>query len=259
MILKKQTANKQEIESWNNDGFIFIKGDEIFDDETKKKIISEVDDMDNWTDQIGKSFFYYEESIDSSRGKILNRIEYFFDYSKYLNSIFRGNDFINYISSLCGQTLVLYKEKINFKYPDTSGFEPHQDAQAGWDQHGHTFHVSIGVSIDPSNKKNGALELVRGKHKNGLIGNMFEPISSEVVNSLDWEMFETDPLDLIIFNSYTPHRSSKNYSNNRRRMLFLTYNFLSEGDAREEYFRDKRKSFPPDIERDKNSSYSYKI
>ena len=46
----------------------------------------------------------------SAYASILNRIEYFFDYSKYLNSIFRGNDFINYISSLCGQTLVLYKE-----------------------------------------------------------------------------------------------------------------------------------------------------
>ncbi|MDA7815681.1 phytanoyl-CoA dioxygenase family protein [Porticoccaceae bacterium] len=258
MILKKIATDK-DIESWNNDGFLYIKGDEIFDAQARKRIISEVDDMDSWVDQIGKSFFYYEENIDSSRGKILNRVEYFLDYSKYLNSIFRGEEFVSFISSLCGQSLVLYKEKVNFKYPNASGFEPHQDAQAGWGQHGHTFHMTIGISIDPSNKQNGALELARDKHRNGLIGDMFKPISPEVVNSLHWEMFETDPLDIIIFDSYTPHRSSENVSNNRRRMLFLTYNYASEGDVREKYFNDKRKSFPPDIERDGNTNYSYKI
>tara|TARA_B100000963_G_scaffold24323_1_gene18185 strand:+ start:9049 stop:9825 length:777 start_codon:yes stop_codon:yes gene_type:complete len=252
-------VNSQDIDSWNENGFLFIKGNKIFDSETRKRIISEVDDMDNWVDQVGKSFFYYEENMDPSRAKVLNRIEYFLDYSRYLSSIFRGEDFVNFISSLCGQPLVLYKEKVNYKYPNTSGFEPHQDAQAGWGAHGHTFHLSVGVSIDPSTKKNGALELVRKQHKKGLIGEMFKPISQDVVDSLQWEMFETDPLDIIIFDSYTPHRSSKNFSDARRRMLFLTYNYLSEGDAREIYFKDKRKSFPPDIERDKNTDYSYKI
>ena len=76
MILKKIATDK-DIESWNNDGFLYIKGDKIFDAQARNRIISEVDDMDSWVDQIGKSFFYYEENIDSSRGKILNRVEYF--------------------------------------------------------------------------------------------------------------------------------------------------------------------------------------
>ena len=54
-------VNSQDIDSWNENGFLFIKGNKIFDSETRKRIISEVDDMDNWVDQVGKSFFYYEE------------------------------------------------------------------------------------------------------------------------------------------------------------------------------------------------------
>jgi hypothetical protein len=45
----------------------------------------------------------------------------------------------------------------------------------------------------------------------------------------------------------------------QRRNLYLTYNRASEGDHREKYFADKRKSYPPDLEREPGKEYSFKV
>ncbi len=42
-------------------------------------------------------------------------------------------------------------------------------------------------------------------------------------------------------------------------MLYITYNKLSEGDSREQYYTDKRNNYPPDIERDPDKDYSFKV
>ena len=45
------------------------------------------------------------------------------------------------------------------------------------------------------------------------------------------------------FHSRTPHRSGPNTSALARRALYPTYNALSEGDLREEYYREKLATF----------------
>jgi hypothetical protein len=44
-----------------------------------------------------------------------------------------------------------------------------------------------------------------------------------------------------------------------RRIYFATYNRASEGDHLEKYYADKRKNFPPDIEREDGRVYTYKV
>ena len=50
-----------------------------------------------------------------------------------------------------------------------------------------------------------------------------------------------------------------NFSNNKRRMIFLTYNKKIYGDHRLEHFADKRRNFPPNIEREKGKKYIFHI
>ena len=57
------------------------------------------------------------------------------------------------------------------------------------------------------------------------------------------------------FDSYIPHRSGPNRSEQPRRALYITYNRASEGSYREKYYRCKRDVFPPDIERDPKKDY----
>lgn len=55
------------------------------------------------------------------------------------------------------------------------------------------------------------------------------------------------------------HASGPNKTDKPRRIIYTTYAKKSEGDLRDRYYADKRKSFPPDIERDPNQTYEYKI
>ena len=43
------------------------------------------------------------------------------------------------------------------------------------------------------------------------------------------------------------------------RVLYIRFNGAPEGDHRAQYYADKRKNYPPDIERDPNKDYSFKV
>jgi len=163
------------------------------------------------------------------------------------------------IEDLFGEPSCLYKEKINFKLPGGDGFKPHQDHAAGWWRYGHTKHISMLATIDESTVENGCLELVRGWHKKGLLGEEFKEIPDELVAQMNWESFPMQIGDCAFFDSYVPHRSGPNNTQRRRRVLYSTYNTKNEGDFYEKYYADKRISFPPDCERDPTKTYEYKI
>jgi hypothetical protein len=69
----------------------------------------------------------------------------------------------------------------------------------------------------------------------------------------------TQPGDVVFFDSYTPHASGPNLTAEPRRVLYITYNRLSAGDLRARYYADKRKNFPPDIERDPTKTYTFRV
>jgi ectoine hydroxylase-related dioxygenase (phytanoyl-CoA dioxygenase family) len=54
-----------------------------------------------------------------------------------------------------------------------------------------------------------------------------------------WEAVPVRAGDALWFHSRTPHRSGPNSSTRPRRALYPTYNARSEGDLREEYYRQK--------------------
>jgi hypothetical protein len=45
----------------------------------------------------------------------------------------------------------------------------------------------------------------------------------------------------------------------QRRILYVTYNAASVGDHREQYYYNKRQSYPPNIERDPSKEYVYRV
>ena len=66
-------------------------------------------------------------------------------------------------------------------------------------------------------------------------------------------------VDAAFFDCFTPHQSQPNRTDRPRRNLYLTFNRASEGDFRERYFADKRRSYPPDYERDPTASYVFRV
>ena len=154
---------------------------------------------------------------------------------------------------------MLFKDKINFKYPGAKGFKAHQDATIWKDMYGIKSFISLIISIDYSSKKNGRLEVAKNNHKQELLGQSWKEIPKKIEQNMKWNPINTKPGDLIIFNDYTPHRSADNLSNLKRRMLFLTYNKKSEGNHRKKHFKEKRNNFPPNFERKKGKKYVFHI
>ena len=135
----------------------------------------------------------------------------------------------------------------------------HQDSQAGWDDYGSEF-LSVLIAVENSTTENACVEFdTSGAYKDSLAGPLWQPLEADALPDLNLQPIETNSGDIIIFNSYVPHGSESNSSNQRRCNIYLTYNKLSEGDHRIDYFKDKRKSFPPNNERDPNKDYSFKV
>ena len=64
-------------------------------------------------------------------------------------------------------------------------------------------------------------------------------VRADVVDQMDWAAVEVPAGQTLWFHSRTPHRSGPNTSPVARRALYPTYNARSEGDLREDYYREK--------------------
>lgn len=245
--------NNQQLSAFERDGFLLIKG--LYSDVEMQDIIRWTEEVSNYPEEPGKYMMYFEQSQLEDKQRILSRMEDFEPYHRGFSDLFTSRQMQGNVSQLFGETAVLYKDKINFKLPGGDGFKAHQDVQAGWDKYA-SLHITALVSIDAGTIENGCLEIAAGSHKQGLIGEMWHPLEE---NELTYQPIVTNPGDVVFFDSYVPHRSSPNLTEHPRRILYVTYNRLSEGDHRRQYYQEKRENYPPDCERDANKQYNFKV
>jgi 2-aminoethylphosphonate dioxygenase len=225
---------------------------------------AEIEDLARWTDDLvampeerGRLMVYHEPSLVDPGSRVIQRIEYFCPFHAGFKAFTSGR-LRDAIDQLLGTRSCLFKEKINFKMPGGAGFEPHQDQQAGWSRYARIFVTAL-VAIDRATTENGCLEMADGVRFDSLIGEEWRPLTSEETRGFSLIPVPTDPGDVLFFDSYAPHASKPNLTRTQRRVLYLTYNAIAEGDHHELYFAEKRKSFPPDIERDKNVTYKFRV
>jgi ectoine hydroxylase-related dioxygenase (phytanoyl-CoA dioxygenase family) len=244
--------SEKQIADFDRDGFVLIPrafspGDMSIIEEWTRTIAG-------MPEEPGKQWVYHEESrLDGSR--LINRIEKIAPFHDGYRKITTALGKV--ASQAFGENAILFKEKINFKMPGGGGFEPHQDAQAGWNTYASNF-INVMLCIDEATVENGCLEVTAGHHRRGLLRGM-EPLREEDMVGMDFVNCPTKPGDLVLFDAYCPHRSAPNPTRHTRRMYFATYNKASEGDHYDVYHADKHKNFPPDIERDPNRQYVYKV
>jgi len=257
---------EEQVASFKRDGWVFVPSEQIWSDEQLYQLIHQVNVMDSWPEMAHHWMKYFEKNRNKGKAghedepeKILQRIENFLEYNPSLNNLINDERMLGFVGQLFGEDAVLYKEKINYKLPGGDGFNPHQDVAAGWWMYGQSLHISVLIGIDAASPENGALELVRGAHRDGMLSPEWKELPKEVCDRLTWEMAATRPGDVVFFDSYVPHRSGPNYTDKPRRVAYTTYAKKAEGDFRARYYSDKRKSFPPDIEREQGKSYEYKI
>lgn len=166
------------------------------------------------------------------------------------------------VEALAGEAFIPFKDKENEKHPGGGAFGPHQDF-AAYQAFGPRYNVTAMISVDPATRENGCLEFaanwadfaasasdaaeadVEGRkllrfEKGGTHNG---DIAREVADALDWRAVETSTRDLVIFDSFAPHRSAPNASAASRRAMFFTFNAAREGDWYERYYSEKRAHF----------------
>jgi ectoine hydroxylase-related dioxygenase (phytanoyl-CoA dioxygenase family) len=188
-------------------------------------------------------------------GPLFDRVE---NFIPFLNPDMREHLSSPVISNLLetcfGNPVVLLKDKCNFKPPGKSDFPLHQDAAAGWEKSGYgKKHITLAISLDDVSLDNGAVRFALGKHQEGLFSSLYEVMDPNYLQQWDFYPLAMSPGDAVIFDSYTPHYSTANLSQQSRKMLFLTYIDASYADLASQFFPEKRLRQPPMDERDDNT------
>ncbi len=245
--------SKEQIEEFKSTGFLVIR--KLYDTERMKEIITWTEEVRNYPEVPGNVMMYFEQSKLEPGKRIISRIEDVEPFHQGFSELFMRGEIQQITSQLFDDKAILFKDKINFKMPGADGFKAHQDVQAGWDRYS-KLHITALVSVDPSTIENGCLEVANGYNNKGLIGEQWAPLEED---GLDYIALPTEPGDAVFFDSYAPHRSKANLSNGQRRVLYVTYNAAAEGDHRRKYYDDKRLSYPPDIERDTDKEYIFRV
>ena len=244
---------QEQIKQYEDDGFLVLKN--ALPAHITNNLIRWANELESLPETPGKWMKYFE--IDKKTGgRLLCRVENFLPYFKELEDLSYG--LINDLSGqLFGEESVIYKEKINFKFPHGNGFNAHQD-QPAFVSFGLKKLLTVLLPVDPNTRQSGGLDFVVGKHKPAYImpQNSDGSLRTDLEASMAWRPIDGSAGDLVFFDSYAPHRSDINFSEFTRRNIYLTYNPLSAGSYREKYYIEKRRSFPPECERDPNKDYS---
>ena len=246
----------KQIKEFKKNGFVLIR--QLFNKSETELILKYTEELQKTPEVSGKEWKYFEKSEINKDKRVLARIENFCKHHEGFNDICTKSRILECVNDCFGEKGILFKDKINFKMPGGSGFKPHQDSQAGWDDYA-KFYLTAMVSVDDATIKNGCLEFASGHNRSGLIGNLWKPLSNNQMKNMKFVPIETKPGDAVFFDCYTPHKSESNLTNKSRRILYLTYNKLSDGDHRDTYYNDKYKNYPPDIDRNPNKEYNFKV
>ncbi len=236
-------------ESWNRNSYLFLPG---FFAHLTADMQQLAEEMALWPESSDKWLTFYEAECKS----VLSRRENIAPYHALANEILNGKATLDVVSELMGEEAVLYKDRVNFKFPGGGPHSAHQDGVA-YEQGGKASfdvsavpYVSILVSIDDATRENGCLEVVPGwALDNDRILEMerpdptrpsFSKIKDDIENQLTWLPLPTVSGDVLFFTERLPHRSAANNSQKKRAILYGVYNPSSEGDKRESYFASKR-------------------
>lgn len=244
---------RSHVDDFNRDGFILVP--RAFNGNDMEQIYKWTEELEAMPEESGKHWVFHEKSRLKPEKDLINRIEYISPFHPGFAQL--SKTLVKPVSQLLGEEAVLFKEKINFKMPGGDGFKPHQDSQAGWQDYA-DFFISVMVCIDEATVENGCLQLVAGYQDQGLYRE-WEPLTDEDMAGMDFIHYPTKPGDMVFFDCYAPHASDPNLTETTRRLYFATYNRLSAGDHMVQYYADKHRTFPPDIDREAGKEYVFRV
>ncbi|KAG5794884.1 hypothetical protein H9Q69_006055 [Fusarium xylarioides] len=241
-----------QISFFKKNGYLIAR--DLLKPEQVKDLQSWAEEVRNWKPTEDSEFMPYEEVNDKGE-TVLCRTENFADCHKGFSNLLRSPKLLGLLNDLAEEPMLLFKEKINYKLAGSGGFAPHIDSVA-YTHIKDVKHLTILLSVDPSNIRNGGLEVVEGSHEmNVPINKATNCIESTWVDSQIWTPVELEAGELLIFTSYLAHRSGANKSSSDRKAIYATYNRACEGDLRQGYYEHRKQEWPATHMRKAGTSY----
>ena len=219
----------------------------------KKKILKDI--------KIKKNNFFYYEKVSNGTQK-LRRIEKISDFCLDAKKIIYSKKITKFINLITNNKNKLFKDKLNFKYPDGEGYLHHIDGhfywrdnknirRPGWKVYSNSF-INFVMALEKSNISNGCL-YVSNKNNIKKLGNNWKDITNKLdsftpnIKNKDLKKFSYKPTvldvgDILLFDWHCAHKSSKNLSSKSRMIFYATYcaNNKRFKNVRKKYYLDKK-------------------
>ena len=227
---------------WDENNYLLLPS--YFSEEDTRRMIDWVEEIARWPVVEGKYLNYYEMIEGLPR---ISRTENFLPFHPEFRDLIQTSGIFEIVAEIVGESVVLFKEKINYKYPGTGEYPPHQDVHA-YDSSPYAFqpyHRNVTIFLDEANEGNGCMELGWGHPKNRILDR--HPSGALVereVEKLEWRPLPCPAGSVVVFDMFWPHMSKVNKSQLPRRSVFMTFNGISKGDLREAHYKDRASGKP---------------
>ncbi|WNR44041.1 phytanoyl-CoA dioxygenase family protein [Paenibacillus roseipurpureus] len=239
--MRKKALNiltHEQIKTYNDQGYLVLRN--VFSEKEAKVIQSECDQLltlGEYTDPFNIRAGH-KNYADGSVA--IERLDPVHDISAVFADLVKDERILSPLRDIYLDEPTLFKDKLIFKLPGANGYSMHQDA-AWWQGFPIEGLISVMVAIDGASKVNGGLELFPGYHERlrstpGELRNM-NAAEIEEIDPSTGVIVETNPGDMIIFHSFTPHQSGANRSEVSRKQLYLTYSPSKNGDLYKAHYQ----------------------
>ena len=147
--------------------------------------------------------------------------------SEFVRSILSRSDVVGLIGSVAGGDLWISMDQAVTKHPGAGIFRWHQDNGYNKLQR---EHFQLWVALTETRQQNGALKLLPGSHKRGLLPHTFKGVGQMEceVDVADHVTVDADAGDVIMFSSLMLHCTGPNEADAKRVAYVAEYMKLSD-------------------------------
>lgn len=236
-----QHLNDEQIDSYKKNGYLVLRN--VLSEEEAKVLQTECDrliTLEEYTNEYNVRVGYRQYE----HGKMIEKMDPVHDISPLMAALVKDERILGPLRDIYMDEPILFKDKLIFKLPGANGYSMHQDA-SWWQGFPIEGLISVMVAIDGASKANGGLELFPGYHDKfrstpGELRNMNADEIAEI-DPATGELVETNPGDLVIFHSFTPHQSGPNQAQHTRKQLYLTYSPSKNGQLYKAHYQHYRR------------------
>lgn len=264
MIFQKNQIKKVS-NYYKINGFVIIKN--FFSNNMiiniRKQVLKNIQQNQN-------KFFYYENNKNIKK---LRRVEKISDFSESAKKLIRSKKILRLIDNIHKKRNILFKDKLNFKYPKGGGYLPHIDGhffwknknnkiENGWSKYSSKF-INLVIPLENSNKSNGCLYVAKKKDTKKL-GNTWIEVTKKLIKNTpnikkkDLKKFIFFPIilnagDILLFDWKCAHYSKENKSKKSRMIFYSTYcqknKIIKNYNYRNNYYYDKEHSINSNLKK----------